>query len=286
MFKKLSSVLVFSLAALLISNRVMASADVVLDKAPNRINNLPALQHGAKLFVNYCLSCHSAQSMRFNRLTDLGLTEEQIRNNLLFTTDKVGDNMKIAMTAKDGKEWFGALPPDLSVIARARSSGSGSGADWIYTYLRSYYRDNTTPTGWNNLTFPNVGMPHVLWERQGERELTTVAIHPASKEANEKHPEWEKITTTYDTNGFMTRQVEPLAEHHGHSSFEANFTPKDKAKSLQYDEEVADLVAYLSYMSEPAQQTRKRLGVWVLLFLGIFALIACRLNASFWKDIK
>lgn len=134
-----------------------------LDQAPIDANDLVSLQAGAKTFVNYCLNCHGAQYMRYNRLTDLGLTEAQIRDNLILTDAKVGDTMKVAMTAKDGKAWFGAPPPDLSVIGRSR------GADWLYTYMRTFYRDPKTVTGWNNAAFPNVAMPHALWTLQGER---------------------------------------------------------------------------------------------------------------------
>ena len=140
-----------------------------LDKAPVKTNDLASLQNGAKLFVNYCLNCHSAAFMRFNRLKDIGLTDQQVKDNLLFTTDKVGETMKAAIDPKQAKAWFGANPPDLTVIARSRASSAGSGADYLYTYLRTYYRDDTKLTGWNNLVFPNVGMPHVLWELQGER---------------------------------------------------------------------------------------------------------------------
>ncbi len=132
-------------------------------------NDQAALQSGAKLFVNYCLNCHNASSMRYNRLQDLGLTDDEIKKNLLFTSDKVGDLMRVAMPAKDAKDWFGAVPPDLSVIARAKSSERGSGADYLYTYLRTYYKDDTRPTGWNNLAYPNSAMPHVLWQLQGTR---------------------------------------------------------------------------------------------------------------------
>ena len=137
-----------------------------LDHAPER-TDLASLQNGARLFVNYCLNCHSASAMRYNRLRDIGLSEDQIKANLLFTTDKVGDLMKSAMTPADGKAWFGAAPPDLSVITRAKASGAGSGPDYLYTYLRTYYADSSRPTGWNNLVYPNVAMPHVLWELQG-----------------------------------------------------------------------------------------------------------------------
>src|SRR6478609_8275526 len=145
-----------------------------LDHAPDRVNDTAALQNGAKLFINYCLNCHSASAMRYNRLRDIGLTEDQIKNNLLFTGDKVGDLMKVSMPAKDAKEWFGAVPPDLSVIARAKASSEGSGADWLYTYLRTFYKDDTRPTGWNNMVVPNVAMPHAMWQLQGVRTVKMV----------------------------------------------------------------------------------------------------------------
>jgi len=228
-----------------------------LDHAPDRLNDMSALQNGAKLFVNYCLNCHSAASMRYNRLRDIGLTEEQIKNNLLFTSDKVGDLMKATLTAKDAKEWFGAVPPDLSVIARAKASEAGTGPDWLYTYLRTYYKDDSRPTGWNNLVFPNVGMPHALWELQGVRNAKFV-------EVDNPHEEGKKI---HKFAGF--EQVKP-----------------GKLSSLEYDHAVGDLVAYLTWMAEPAQSFRKQLGVWVLLFLSLFVLLAWRLNASFWKEVK
>jgi ubiquinol-cytochrome c reductase cytochrome c1 subunit len=228
-----------------------------LDRAPDRSNDMAALQNGAKLFVNYCLNCHSASAMRYNRLKDIGLTEEQIKNNLLFTGDKVGDLMKTTLTAKDAKEWFGAAPPDLSVIARAKASEAGTGPDWIYTYLRTYYKDDSRPTGWNNLVFPNVGMPHALWELQGVN---------SAKYAEEKDPH-EAGKTVHKFVGF--EQVKP-----------------GKMSKNDFDSSVADLVGYLQWMAEPAQNTRKRLGVWVLLFLGAFFVLAWRLNASFWKEVK
>ncbi len=228
-----------------------------LDHAPDRSTDMAALQNGAKLFVNYCLNCHSASSMRYNRLKDIGLSEDQIRNNLLFTGEKVGDLMKTTLTSQDAKAWFGAVPPDLSVIARARASDAGSGADWIYTYLRTYYKDDARPTGWNNMVFPNVGMPHALWELQGVRSVKFV---------EEKDPH-DAGKVEHKFAGF--EQVKP-----------------GKLSANDYDAAVADLVGYLQWMGEPAQNTRKRLGVWVLLFLGAFFVLSWRLNASFWKNIK
>jgi len=152
------------LAALLFVPAVaLAEANYPLDRAPIEPRDLVSLQAGARTFVNYCLNCHGAQYMRYNRLSDLGLTEAQIRDNLMFAAEKVGETMTVAMTVKDGKAWFGVPPPDLSVIARSR------GADRLYTYLRTFYRDEQTASGWNNRVFANVAMPHVLWKLQQEQ---------------------------------------------------------------------------------------------------------------------
>jgi ubiquinol-cytochrome c reductase cytochrome c1 subunit len=227
-----------------------------LEKAPER-SSLASLQNGAKLFVNYCLNCHSASSMRYNRLHDLGLSDDQIRNNLLFSADKVGDMMTVAMKPADAKAWFGAVPPDLSVITRAKSSSAGSGADYLYTYLRTFYKDDTRPTGWNNMVLPNVAMPHVLWQLQGVRTARFV-------EEADPHDEGKKV---HRFDGFQ--QVSP-----------------GTMSAQEYDTAVADLVGYLDWMAEPAQNTRKKLGVVVLLFLSVFAFLAWRLNVSYWKDVK
>lgn len=235
-----------------------ANETLVLDQFPKeRMTDLAALQNGAKLFVNYCLNCHAAAFMRFNRLRDIGLTEQQIKDNLLFPTDKVGEIMKVSLDPKDAKAWFGAVPPDLTLVARSRAGHGGTGADYLYTYLRSFYRDDTRPTGWNNLVFPNVGMPHVLWELQGQRAAKFV------EEADPHHP--GKTETKFD--GF--EQLTP-----------------GKLSPQEYDSAVADLVAYLQWMAEPMQNQRTRIGVGVLIFLAIFTFIAWRLNAAFWKDVK
>lgn len=227
-----------------------------LDRAPER-TDIASLQIGAKLFVNYCLNCHSAQAMRYNRLQDLGLSEDQIKNNLLFSGEKVGDLMTVAMRPADAKAWFGTTPPDLSVIARARASSAGSGADYIYTYLRSFYKDDTRPTGWNNMVVPNVAMPNPFWQLQGIRTVKMV------DEANPHEP--GKMEHRFD--GF-----DPVT--------------KGSLSQQEFDTQVADLVAYMDWMSEPARETRKRLGAIVLIFLTMFAFLAWRLNESYWKDVK
>ena len=258
MMKKFLLTLVAALAVM--AGPARAAGDGIdWDKFPaERITDMAALQNGAKLFANYCLNCHAAEYMRYNRLRDIGLTEEQIKSNLLFTDSKVGETMKVALNPKQAKEWFGGLPPDLSVIARSRSAaGKGSGADYIYTYLRTYYRDETKSTGWNNAAFPNVGMPHVLWELQGQQRAVWADVPDAHDP--------KKVTHVF-------KGLEPITA--------GAMTP------VQYNEAVADLVAYLQWMSEPVQADRVRLGVWVLLFLSIFTVIAWRLNAAFWKDIK
>ena len=149
-----------------------AGASLHLDRAPDLQGDKAALQNGAKIFVNYCLSCHGMSFVRYNRLTELGLSEQQVKDNLMFTADKIGEPMRVAARPAEQKEWFGVMPPDLSLVARARASEAGSGADWLYTYLRSFYRDAQRPTGWNNTLFANVGMPNVLWELQGEQLLS------------------------------------------------------------------------------------------------------------------
>jgi len=161
----------FLLALLFVPLTVFASGAVNLDRAPNVQGDQAALQSGARTFVNYCLNCHGLSFVRYNRLLELGLTEQQTRENLMFTADKIGEPMRIAARPAEQKQWFGAAPPDLSLVARARASGDGSGADWLYTYLRSFYRDEQRPTGWNNTIFANVGMPHILWELQGQQVL-------------------------------------------------------------------------------------------------------------------
>jgi ubiquinol-cytochrome c reductase cytochrome c1 subunit len=234
-----------------------AGDGIAWDKFPTeRLTDMAALQNGAKIFVNYCLNCHSAAYMRYNRLRDIGLSEDQIKTNLLFTESKVGDQMKTSLDPRQAKDWFGAVPPDLTLIARSRSAaGKGSGADYVYTMLRTYYRDDTKTTGWNNAAFPNIGMPHVLWELQGSQRAV-----------------FEDVKDPHGGTSHVFKAMEQVSP--------------GKMSTREYDAAVADLVAYLAWMAEPMQKDRVRLGVWVLLFLSVFFIIAWRLNAVYWKDVK
>jgi len=231
-----------------------AGGGVALDKWPGSVSDKASLQHGAKLFVNYCLNCHGASYVRYNRLMELGLTEAQVKDNLMFTADKIGDLMRIAAQRDDQKVWFGAAPPDLSLMARARSSGSGTGADWLYTYLRSFHLDEKRATGWNNTLFENVGMPHVLYGLQGQR-----VAHFAEQK---------------DAKGNVTRHFE---------KFET--VVPGSMSDTEYDKAVSDLVGFMVWMAEPNQEFRKRLGFGVLIFLGILFVAAYALKKEFWKDV-
>lgn len=242
------------LAANLVISAHAASGGIPWDKAPIDVTNQASLQNGARIFVNYCLSCHSAAFMRYNRLQDIGLTEEQIKENLMFTTDKVGNVMKAAIDPIEAKKWFGANPPDLTLIARSRAGSNGTGADYIYTLLRSYYRDSTKPTGWNNLAFPSIGMPHPLWELQGERK-PLFETHESHGQQVQVHKGWEEVTP-----GAMS--------------------------AADYDKNVGDLVNFLQWMGEPAQNKRVKIGIFAMLFLALFTFAAWNLNKAFWKDVK
>jgi ubiquinol-cytochrome c reductase cytochrome c1 subunit len=276
-------------AACIVGTASAAGGGYPLDPFPkDKLTQQPALQNGAKLFVNYCLNCHSASLMRYNRLTDIGLDEEQIKKSLLFTADRVGDPMKIAMRPADAKEWFGALPPDLSVIARARSSLEGPGSDWLYTYLRAYFRDSTRPTGWNNALFENVGMPHIFWEQQGSRGATLEEVKEVRDENTGKLTGFVRNVVQFDANGVRTETSEQLEGlmHHTSRAWSLGRAEGGTMSQANYDDQIGDLVAYITYMSDPTAQKRQRLGVWVLLFLGVFTIFAWMLNRAYWKDIK
>ncbi len=241
------ALLLAPLAGMLIASGALAAEEGYrLDRAPIDPRDVVSLQAGARTFANYCLSCHSAKYMRYNRLEDLDLTPQQIQDNLMFASDKIGHTMTVAMTEAEGKKWFGVAPPDLSVIARYR------GADWLYTYLRSFYRDPKTTTGWNNAVFPNVAMPNVLWTLQGQRGLDMV----------------KKDEDGHETVSYEWKQLTP-----------------GKESRVQYDATVRDLVNYLVYISEPAAVERRRIGIAVLFALGILFIFAFWLKKEYWKDV-
>ncbi|WP_428609341.1 cytochrome c1 [Sedimenticola sp.] len=242
--KKLIVALLLAVAPLL----SLASEGVHLDDADIDVSDQASLQRGAKYFVNYCLSCHSAKFQRYNRLArDLGLTEDEVKANLMFTTDKIGDTMNIAMSPANAEAWFGTAPPDLSLIARAR------GVDYIYTYLRSFYVDPARPFGVNNVVFKDVGMPNVLWELQGIQQAVYEEV------------DGQKVI----------EKLEPVEGAAG----------KGKMSPEEFDGAMRDLTAFLSYVAEPIQLERKRLGTWVLLFLAVFFVLAYLLKKEYWKDI-
>jgi ubiquinol-cytochrome c reductase cytochrome c1 subunit len=240
MKRMIFSILLFPVLA------IAAEGGYPLDRSPHDPRDLVSMQAGARTFVNYCLGCHGAQYMRYQGLTELGLNEAQIRDNLMFTGDKIGEPMRGSMSAKEAKQWFGVAPPDLSVIARSR------GADWLYTYLRTFYRDPKTATGWNNAVFPNVGMPHALWMLQGERRL----------------------------------EVEEPKEGHGPVEYRWSEVSKGAESAAEYDATVRDLVNFLVYVSEPHAASRRAIGVVTLFVLGVLFVLAWLLKKEYWKDVK
>ncbi|MEF8730412.1 MAG: cytochrome c1 [Candidatus Accumulibacter meliphilus] len=199
------------LTALLVAPAIAfaSGAALHLDKAPEAQRDNAALQSGARTFVNYCMNCHGLSFVRYNRLTEIGLSEQEIKDHLLFTADKIGEKMRVAARPAEQKIWFGATPPDLSLVARARASEDGSGADWLYTYLRSFYRDEKRPTGWNNLVFENVGMPHALWQLQGIQVLNSDHHLELATPGTQTPAEYDK--TVADLVGFLVWAAEPDA---------------------------------------------------------------------------
>lgn len=225
-----------------------------------------SLQRGARNFTNYCLNCHGAQFMRYSRLTDIGLSEGQIKDNLMFASDKIGDPMTVAMRRNDAAGWFGAPPPDLSVEARVR------GRDWLYSYLLSFYRDEKTVTGWNNLVFPNVVMPHVLWDLQGPQKLVETEY-----EDNEKAE-----AAAIAAKGLAL--VEPAAG----GKYVVKTLAQEAPGTLSvgdYKAFVADLVNYLDYIGEPVKSERINIGIVVLIFLGVLFALVYALKRDYWKDL-
>ena len=204
----------FLIALLFAPMLAMASGGSAhIDKWPGSVSDKAALQSGAKLFVNYCLNCHGASFLRYKNLMELGLSEQQVKDNLMFTSDKIGSLMGVAARSDEQKLWFGATPPDLTIVARARgeAGNAGAGADWLYTYLRSFYRDVNRPTGWNNVVFENVGMPNPLWQLQGQQVLNHETHKLELAVPGQLSPaEFDKAIS--DLVGFMVWMGEPQQE--------------------------------------------------------------------------
>jgi ubiquinol-cytochrome c reductase cytochrome c1 subunit len=238
---------VFGLTALLVATSpVFAAGGGNLEHAGINARDVAAIQRGAKWFVNYCFSCHSASYMRYNRLAeDLGLDEDLVQRNLVFADVKMGETMEIAMRPEDSEAWLGKTPPDLSLISRSR------GNDWLFTYMKSFYQDENG--GWNNLVLPNASMPHVMWQLQGIQE-------PGWSDHEAEHGSGRVIDhLTLASPGLQS--------------------PED------YERTVRDLVSFLDYLSEPAKLKRKDLGIWVMLFLLLFTGVAYALKVEYWRDV-
>jgi len=249
-------------AALALSGLAQAAGpSVPLQPAHANVGDRASLQRGARLFMNYCASCHSAQLNRYSRIAeDLGLTEEQVMQNLNFTGAKFGDGVKVAMDPADATQWFGAAPPDLSLTARAKHGG----ADWIYTYLKSFYIDESRPIGWNNPVLANASMPHVLWELQGVQRAIT-------------EPK------TNDASG--NPQPCPKGQVKGACLVRFELVQPGLMDEAEYDLAIRDITNFMVYMAEPAALKREAYGPWVILFLVFFTFLAWLLKREYWRDL-
>jgi ubiquinol-cytochrome c reductase cytochrome c1 subunit len=242
--KKIAAILMLTISGL-----ASASSGIHLDSASVDLTDKPSLQRGAKYFVNYCMSCHSAKYMRYSRMArDLGMSEQMVQSNLMFTGEKIFDGMTISMNPRDAKRWFGTAPPDLSLIARSR------GSDWLYTYLRGFYEDESRPFGVNNIAFKDVGMPNVFWKLQGAQKAV--------------------FLDETDSDGIPVKVFD-----HFEKTAEGSLTTEE------FDQAVNDLVSFLEYVGEPGKLERQELGWKVILFLLFFLVIAYALKKEFWKDI-
>jgi ubiquinol-cytochrome c reductase cytochrome c1 subunit len=242
--------LIVLIAALAPGAAFAAGGGAHLEHAGNDVGNQASLQRGAANFVNYCLGCHSAKYVRYNRMAaDLGISEEQLVEKLMFTGERPHDTMRIGMNEGDAKRWFGVVPPDLSLVARSR------GTDYVYTFLKSFYADPAKPTGVNNLVLPGTAMPHVLWQLQGVQEAVWEGQVDAQGNAQKHFKEFRLATP-------------------------GSLSPEE------YDTFVRDTVNFLDYIAEPAQLKRRALGFPVIAFLVFFTLLAWLLKKEYWKDVK
>ncbi|HIE54197.1 MAG TPA: cytochrome c1 [Chromatiaceae bacterium] len=236
-----------SLALLPVVAMAAGGGGVPLQSADIDLTDHEAMQRGAKYYVNYCQGCHSLQYFRYERMQDFGLTNDQIKDNLIFDkSKKVGDLMTINMPEAAAAEWFGTAPPDLTLTARLKHGGG----DWIYTYLKGFYKDDSRPFGVNNLVFPNVGMPHVLIGLQGVQE----AVIETDEHGN-KHVKELKLVTP------------------------GSLSPEE------YDQVAKDLATFLVHVAEPMKLERQRIGIWVMLFLFVFFIVSFLLKKEYWKDV-
>lgn len=232
---------------LLVSLSALAASGGNLQQSGVDLGDRASLQRGAQLYMNYCSGCHSLKYLRYSRIgEDLGLTEDEVMKNLNFTGAKFGEQIQVSLAADDANQWFGKMPPDLSVISRVR------GSDWIYTYLKSFYLDESRPLGWNNQLFPNASMPNPLWQMQG---LQHAEYGQPDKAGGERHVTALKVTQpgSLDAAGF--------------------------------DQAVRDITAFLEYAGEPAALKRQSMGVWVILFLAMFTFLAYLLKVEYWRDV-
>ena len=247
MTKTFASRLAVFASGLLISFSAFAAGGGATLQAGNDLSDRASLQRGAQLYMNYCAGCHSLKYMRYSRMAeDLGLTEDEVMKNLNFTGAKFGEQVQVSMPAAGGEKWFGKMPPDLSVISRVR------GSDWIYTYLKSFYLDESRPLGWNNKLFPNASMPNPLWELQGLQHAEFGPVDPAT---GERHVEGLKVAQA----GRQSAQV--------------------------FDQTARDITNFLEYVGEPAALKRQSVGVWVILFLAALTFLAYLLKQEYWKDV-
>ena len=246
MTKKWIALLAAAGTALLFSTAALASGGGAVQQAGNDLTDRASLQRGAQAYMSYCSGCHSLKYLRYSRMaSDLGLTEEQVMDNLNFTGAKVGEQIHVAMSKEQGDKWFGKMPPDLSLISRVR------GPDWIYTYLKSFYLDESRPLGWNNKLFPNASMPNPLWDLQGLQH----AEFGEPDAAGERHPERLVVTSP------------------------------GSVSAAEYDQTVRDITNFLEYAGEPVVLKRQSMGVWVVLFLALLAFLAYLLKEEYWKDV-
>ena len=247
MTKKWIALLASAAAGLLFSAAALAAAGGPVQQAGNDLSDRASLQRGAKLYMNYCSSCHSLKFLRYSRMAeDLGLTEDEVMKNLNFTGAKFGEQVQVSMPAAGGEKWFGKMPPDLSVISRVR------GSDWIYTYLKSFYLDESRPLGWNNKLFPNASMPNPLWELQGLQHAEFGPVDPAT---GERHVEGLKVAQA------------------------------GRQSAQEFDQTARDITNFLEYVGEPAALKRQSVGVWVILFLAALTFLAYLLKQEYWKDV-